>query len=401
MKTPTTPRFAFLFHRWSPGSLLFLSRSAPKSLNLGLIMGFGIALIATTNPTVAYQSDFDMGKALIQQLDADGDQAINPYEALDRLLQLESELDGEKITIESLTQLLKDQAEEEREEIAGFLSEMDANSDGKVTLDELDEEAKWFAKAMDANGDGTITLEEASNFDFDDDIFLSAEEVADEVEQIFSELDADKNGVLEPGEADEDFSWEEISEGDSDRNGKVTQAELIDFIQSDNQRAGFTVEEDLAMMKGVINSGTPAEVLRLIHEHPKVRTIVMVNVPGSIDDEANLRAARYVRKFGFKTIIRSNGSVASGGTDFFLAGDQRIVEEGGKLGIHSWGGPGYQGKDVPRDDPQHQLYLKYYDEMGIPGEFYWRTLEAAPANDIHWMTEEEIKEYRVRNPERG
>ena len=108
-----------------------------------------------------------------------------------------------------------------------------------------------------------------------------------------------------------------------------------------------------------------------------------------------------MRKFGFTTIIRSNGSVASGGTDFFLAGDKRVVETGGKLGIHSWGGPGYQGKDVPRDDPQHQLYLKYYDEMGIPGEFYWRTLEAAPANDIHWMTEEEIKEYRVRNPERG
>ncbi len=34
--------------------------------------------------------------------------------------------------------------------------------------------------------------------------------------------------------------------------------------------------------------------------------------------------------------------------------------------------------------------------MDIPEEFYWRTLEAAPANDIHWMTETEVAEFHVR-----
>lgn len=33
--------------------------------------------------------------------------------------------------------------------------------------------------------------------------------------------------------------------------------------------------------------------------------------------------------------IKPNGRVASGGTDFFLAGQKRVVEPGGKLGIHS------------------------------------------------------------------
>ena len=28
--------------------------------------------------------------------------------------------------------------------------------------------------------------------------------------------------------------------------------------------------------------------------------------------------------------------------------------------------------------------------------FYWRTLEAAPADGIHWMTEPELEQFRFR-----
>jgi hypothetical protein len=34
--------------------------------------------------------------------------------------------------------------------------------------------------------------------------------------------------------------------------------------------------------------------------------------------------------------------------------------------------------------------LNYYKVVGIPQAFYWCTLEAAPASDIHIMTEDEI-----------
>lgn len=33
--------------------------------------------------------------------------------------------------------------------------------------------------------------------------------------------------------------------------------------------------------------------------------------------------------------------------------------------------------------------------MGIPSDFYWFTLEAAPAESIHWMTEEELFQYHI------
>lgn len=357
-----------------------------------------LAMVTGSRPTHAVQAEFDFGQELFRQLDGDGNNELTPYEAMDRLLQLKEELDGQIIDQDTLKSLLKNQANDEREEISEFLSELDKNSDGITTLAEMDDQTRQYAQLMDKNSDGIITLQEAMSTSFDDEMFLSSEEIQEEVDLIFRELDSNKNDVLEASEGDEEFSWEQISEGDSNRDGQVTRAELSEFLKSDNQRAEFSVEGDIAKMKGVINAETPAKVLQLIFEHPNVRTIVLENVPGSIDDESNLRAARYVRKFGFTTVIRANGSVASGGTDFFLAGRKRVVEPGGRLGIHSWGGPGYQGKDVPKDDPQHQLYLKYYEEMEIPGEFYWRTLEAAPANDIHWMTEEEIRQFKVRNP---
>ena len=49
--------------------------------------------------------------------------------------------------------------------------------------------------------------------------------------------------------------------------------------------------------------------------------------------------------------------------------------------------------DLPEDHEEHRLYLDYYEEMGIPAEFYWRTLSAAPPEGIHWMTEEELERF--------
>jgi len=54
-----------------------------------------------------------------------------------------------------------------------------------------------------------------------------------------------------------------------------------------------------------------------------------------------------------------------------------------------------EGADLPRDDEEHELYLEYCDEMGIPRSFYWRSLHAASSDDMHWMTEEELGEFKM------
>ena len=45
---------------------------------------------------------------------------------------------------------------------------------------------------------------------------------------------------------------------------------------------------------------------------------------------------------------------------------------------------------MPRSRRAHDLYLDYYTDMGIDPSFYWFTLDAAPADSIHWMTSDEL-----------
>lgn len=163
----------------------------------------------------------------------------------------------------------------------------------------------------------------------------------------------------------------------------------------DDELAKFTVDGSEATMTGVINSATPADVRDLLRDHPEVTTIVMADVPGSIDDVANLEASLLIREAGLNTHLNAGDAVASGGVDFYLAGVERTFEPGASFGVHSWAdAAGTEGKDIPRDDPQHLLYLDYYDQVGIAQDFYWFTLEAAPADDIHVMTPAELETYR-------
>ncbi|MEM7032584.1 MAG: alpha/beta hydrolase [Chloroflexota bacterium] len=168
------------------------------------------------------------------------------------------------------------------------------------------------------------------------------------------------------------------------------------IVFDDYTPASFQVDGDQAVMTGVIDGTTPEEVQLLIDDYPNVTTIIMQHVEGSADDEANLIAARLIRQHGFDTHVPADGLIASGGVDFFLAGVERTADSGAKLGVHSWAtGDGITGDQIPRDNPQHELYLDYYTEMGIPAEFYWFTLRAAPAEDIYYMTPAEMAQYQM------
>lgn len=96
----------------------------------------------------------------------------------------------------------------------------------------------------------------------------------------------------------------------------------------------------------------------------------------------------------------AEGFIASGAVDFFIAGARRTadVAGGARLGVHTWGGDGFVGADLPRDHPDHRPYLDYYAEMGVPADFYWFTLEAAPLETVHIMTAEEVEFYGLLTP---
>ncbi len=158
----------------------------------------------------------------------------------------------------------------------------------------------------------------------------------------------------------------------------------------------FTVEGEKAIMKGTIDATLKNTLDTMLSNNPAVKTIEMLEVPGSADDEANLVAARIIRARAISTHVPAMGHIASGGVDFYLAGVMRTLDEGAKVGVHSWAdGDGKAGSSYPTDHTDHKQYLDYYTEMGIPLEFYWFTLSAAAPEAIHYMTPEEIDRYGV------
>jgi len=216
-----------------------------------------------------------------------------------------------------------------------------------------------------------------------------------EVARILEELDRDGDGRIARHELPEP-ERRDFEHFDTDGDGFVGREELRDALGDDDEpAASFEADGRTAYMHGVIGGATPDALRALLDDHPNVDRIVMVDVPGSMDDEANLEAARLLRDAGIATHVPNDGVIASGGVDFFLAGARRTAERGARFGVHSWGGDSLDGRDVPRDDPQHRLYLDFYRDIGIDASFYWFTLEAAPAAGIHWMTDPELAQYHV------
>lgn len=168
-------------------------------------------------------------------------------------------------------------------------------------------------------------------------------------------------------------------------------------VPAQAEDARFEAEGDVLIMEGEIGTSTPRRMREALDRNPGVREIILAYVPGSGDDVANLEAARIVRERGLTTILPTEGLIASGGTDFFLAGVDRIIEHGACVGVHSWSADEMDAPaaQLPQDHEDHRKYLDYYAVVGIDPGFYWYTLNAAPAEGMHWMSQAEMALYRV------
>lgn len=165
------------------------------------------------------------------------------------------------------------------------------------------------------------------------------------------------------------------------------------------EQTELSVEGNTLYMDGLINSKTPEQFKKVFAEHSNIDTLVMKTVPGSVDDEANLETAKWVSEKHLVFILESESMIASGGTDFFLSGEKRIINKGAKVGVHSWAGDDEVATDFPRGHEFHQPYIDYYRAIGWSKfdaeNFYYYTIKAAPADDIYWMTDAELMEYHI------
>ncbi len=163
----------------------------------------------------------------------------------------------------------------------------------------------------------------------------------------------------------------------------------------------FSVEENgtSVIAEGTIGSQTLDHFNTLLENYPDIDLIKMTDMPGSNDDATNVLLGRAVYNQALSIHIEDNGEIASGAVDLFLAGRERTKGANTKIGVHSWGDGNSEATDFPEDSSEHDLYINYYKDIGLSDEdartFYFFTINAAPAADIHWMTEEEIETYNV------
>jgi hypothetical protein len=161
------------------------------------------------------------------------------------------------------------------------------------------------------------------------------------------------------------------------------------------------VDDKTIELNGVIDDQSPAQFKRLRAAYPQIQKMVMVECPGSEDDDANLALARMVRAAGLHTHVPGHGSIRSGGVELYLAGVKRSYDKGAKFGVHSWkDDTGREARDYAPTHSVHAAYLNFYKEVGFDPEkakaFYSFTNKTG-FDGIHYMTPVELAQFGITN----
>ena len=159
-------------------------------------------------------------------------------------------------------------------------------------------------------------------------------------------------------------------------------------------------DSETVIIEGLIDSDIPQYWDNYIAAFPETNRMIMKDCPGSTDDDANWAAARKIRAQDIAIHLPADADIASGAVDLFLSGTTRTREAGSKIGVHAWAdGAGNEATDFPVGDVEHQGAIDYYIDMGFSQEdaeaFYYFTINAAAAADIHYMTDAEIEQYKL------
>lgn len=147
---------------------------------------------------------------------------------------------------------------------------------------------------------------------------------------------------------------------------------------------------DRAAIVDVTDSASPAQFAAMLRAYPGIRTLDMIECPGTEDDRANLKLGRMLRARGIATHVPNGGSVRSGGVELFLAGLRHTADAGAEFAVHSWADEdGKQPQDYAANAPENRAYLDYYREMGMSAEqavqFYAMT-NSVPFSQAKWLT---------------
>ena len=164
----------------------------------------------------------------------------------------------------------------------------------------------------------------------------------------------------------------------------------------------FYVSNDTCViMNGDMGSRIDQQFEKLISNYPNIKLIIMEDCPGSRNDEQMFKAAINLKEHSINTHLSLSAKIQSGAVDFFLAGSIRTMDLGAEIGVHSWSDGNREATDYPIEHSEHKPYINFYTSIGLSQQdaedLYFFIINAASADNIHWMTKQEIFYYNFLN----
>ncbi|WP_371397727.1 hypothetical protein [Fretibacter rubidus] len=173
---------------------------------------------------------------------------------------------------------------------------------------------------------------------------------------------------------------------------------LVTRLQPQDGLLSFRVVGNVAYGNGYTDTDSARVVRNLVNEHPSVTQLILQRMSGTRNADANLKIARDIRNFNLATHLEADSYIASGAVDLFLAGTQRSMDCGAKIGVHSWGLTGADGRFSPEtmgSDSRKRIQERFLRDMGLDPAFYVFTRDAAGPNEIYILTAEDIARFGI------
>ena len=157
------------------------------------------------------------------------------------------------------------------------------------------------------------------------------------------------------------------------------------------------IDTETVALVDVTDEQSPDWFATMLHDYPDLAVLEMLDCPGTYDDQANLRLGRMIRSAGMATHVPRGGSVRSGGVELFLAGAQRLVDDGAEFAVHAWEDEdGQEAGDYAVDAPENHKYLIYYREMGMDAptaQAFYAMTNSVPFDGARWFGAAEMRHW--------
>ena len=153
-----------------------------------------------------------------------------------------------------------------------------------------------------------------------------------------------------------------------------------------------------ALLTRETSTDAPRHFTRMMAAYPGIRTLELVDCPGTIDDNANLVLGRMIHDRGLATDVPPGGSVRSGAVDLFLAGVRRTAAADATFAVHAWmDEDGLRPTNFAPDSPVNRKYVRFYHLIGgmapaTAAAFYDLT-NSVPNERALWLSVDDIARY--------